>query len=224
VIHQDSPFGRDVADGVRTRARALGLRVVLDESYDKELADFSALVEQIKGKRPDAILAASHLPDSLAFMKKAREQKLYAKVVAFAAGASLAEFGKGLGADAESTLGATQWEPSLKLAGVAEFARRYKAKYGYEPSYIAAGGYAAGQVLEAAIKKGGAIEAALLRKALLELDTLTVLGRYRVDAAGRQIGKAGYVVQWIKGERMPVLPPERATATPVYPFKNWVRR
>lgn len=224
LIFQDSGFGREVADGLRARSRALGLRVVLDESYDKDATDFTALMNQLKAKRPDAIFAGAHLPDAIFLMKKAKEQKLSAKIVAFAGGAGTPEFGKALDVDTEGVLGATQWEPNLKLAGAAEFARRYKTKHGYEPGYIAAGGYAAGQVLEAAAKKAVSIDPARLRKALAEIDTTTILGRYRVDAAGRQIGKAGYLVQWIKGERKPVLPAEIAATGPVYPFRSWDRR
>jgi branched-chain amino acid transport system substrate-binding protein len=224
IAFQDSAFGREVAEGVRARARTLGLRVVFDESYDKDATDFAAPVNQLRLKRPDAIVVASYLPDAIFFMKKATEQKLSAKIMAFAGGAGMPEFGKALGPDAEGVLGSTQWEPSLKLTGASEFARRYKAKYGYEPGYIAAGGYAAGQVLEAAAKKAGTVEPAQLRKALTALDTSTILGRYRVDAAGRQVGKTGYVVQWIKGERVPVLPADVAAAGPVYPLKSWARR
>jgi len=224
LVYQATPFGREVADGVRSRARTLGLRVVLEEAYDKDLTDFTAIVEQLKLRRPDVIAAATHLPDAVAFLRHAQEQRLSAKVIAFAGGASQPEFGKSLGSGVEGVIGATQWEPTLKVAGAAEFARRFKTKHGYPPGHLGAGGYAAGQILEAAVRKAGATERAALRKALVELDTMTVLGRYRVDANGRQVGKPAYLVQWINGERVPILPPEVALAEAVYPFKRWTRR
>ena len=87
-----------------------------------------------------------------------------------------------------------------------EFAEKYKAKYGHEPGYHAGGGYGAGQVLEAAVKKAGSIERDKLRKALFGLDTVTAFGRFKVDTTGKQIGKPAYAVQWLNGERHVVLP------------------
>jgi branched-chain amino acid transport system substrate-binding protein len=224
LVYQATAFGRELADGVRVRARGLGLRIVLEEAYDKELTDFTAVVEQLKLRRPDVIIAAAHLPDAVALLRHAQEQRLSAKVMAFAGGAHQPEFGRSLGAAVEGAIGASAWEPTLKIAGVADFARRYKAKHGYAPGALGASGYAAGQVLEAAARKAGSTDPGALRQALAELDTMTVLGRFRVDANGKQIGKPAYLVQWINGERVPILPSDVALAEAIYPFKRWTRR
>lgn len=224
LIYQNTTFPRELAEGVKAKVGALGLRIVFEEAYERDAADFGTIIGKIKPKRPDVIVAGSYLPDSVAFMRQAKENKLSAKVMAFAVGPSLLEFGRSLGPDAEGAMGGTPWEPTLKISGAVEFARRYKIKYGYEPGHHAAGGYAAGQVLEAAAKRVTSVEPERLRNALFELDTTTIIGRYRADRSGRQIGKAGYVVQWINGERVPVLPEEVATAKIAYPFKSWAKR
>ena len=63
-----------------------------------------------------------------------------------------------------------------------------------------------------------------LRRALLKLDTTTAFGRYKVDATGMQVGKPGYTVQWIGGNRHVILPPSVAAKKTMYPFKPWDRR
>lgn len=224
LVYQTTTFPREMAEGVKAKVGALGLRIVAEETYDKDITDFGAIIGKIKPKRPDVIVAGSYFPDSVAFMRQAKENQLSAKVMAFAVGPSLPDFGKSLGPDAEGALGGTPWEPTLKVPGAAEFARRYKAKVGHEAGYHAAGGYAAGQVLEAAVKRAGSAEPEQLRRALSDLDAVTIFGRYRTDKTGRQVGKAGYVVQWINGERVPVLPEDVATAKIVYPFKGWAKR
>jgi len=225
LIFENTSFPRDVANGVRAKSKALGLKVIFDEEYGKASTDFSSMIIKMKAKKPDVVIGGSYLPDSTAFMRQAKENRLYAKIFAFAVGPGLPDFGKNLGADAEGVMGNTQWEPDLKkLPGVNEFSSKFKAKFGYEPGYHGGGGYGTGQVLEAAVKKAGSVDHAKVRKALYELDTVTTFGRFKVDSTGKQIGKPGYSVQWIKGEREIVLPADVATKPLVYPFPDWTKR
>jgi branched-chain amino acid transport system substrate-binding protein len=224
LIWENTAFPRAVAVGVKAKAKALGLQVVFEEEYGKASTDFTSMILKIKTKKPDVVIGGSYLPDSTSFMRQAKENRLYAKVFAFAVGPGLPDFGKNLGADAEGVMGNTQWEPGLKLPGAPEFAAKYKARYGHEPGYHAGGGYGAGQVLEAAVKKAGSVARDKLRQALFALDTVTAFGRYKVDTRGAQIGKPGYTVQWLKGERELVLPADVAKAKVVYPFVDWGKR
>ncbi|HKQ31431.1 MAG TPA: amino acid ABC transporter substrate-binding protein, partial [Burkholderiales bacterium] len=224
LLWQNTPFAREIAEGIRLRSKMLGLHAIFDESYDKDSNDFSAIIARLKPKRPDVLLVASTLPDSIAWTRQLKDGKLSAKVMVLI-GAALPEYGKALGADADGVMGVSQWEAfGSKTPGVADFVRRFKTKHGYEPGYVAAGGYAAGQVLEAAVKKAGSLEPARVRRALFELDIVTVFGRYKVSAAGKQLGKPIYVVQWVNGERPTVLPEDAAAVKPQYPFRHWGRR
>jgi branched-chain amino acid transport system substrate-binding protein len=223
LVYENTSFPRGVASGVRSKAKALGMQIVYDEEYGKASSDFTSTIVK---SRPEA--GHDHRqfvpPDSTGFMRQAKENRLYAKIFAFAVGPGLPDFGKNLGLDAEGVMGNTQWEPTLKLPGVKEFAEKYKTKYGHEPGYHAGGGYGAGQVIEAAVKKAGSTDRDKMREALATLDTVTAFGRYKVDATGKQIGKPGYWVQWLSGERHVVLPAEVATAKVAYPFKDWAKR
>ncbi len=224
LVYQNTAFPRDVANGVRAKVKALKMDLVFDEEYGKDSTDFTSTVIKIKSKKADVVIGASYLPDSTAIVRQAKENRLYAKIFAFAVGPALPDFGTNLGLDAEGVMGNTHWEPTLDIPGAKEFAQRYTKKYGREPGYHAAGGYGAGQVLEAAVKKAGSIDKDKLRKALTELDILTAFGRYKVDSSGIQIGKPGYTIQWINGTRQLILPKNAATAKPVYPFKDWSKR
>lgn len=224
LIWENTEFPRDVANGVRAKAKDLGMKIVFEEEYGKASTDFTSMIIKMKARKPDIVIGGSYLPDSVAFMRQAKENRLYAKIFAFAVGPGLPDFGQNLGLDAEGVMGNTQWEPTLNLPSAKEFAAKYQAKYGHLPGYHAAGGYGAGQVLEAAVKKAGAFDRDKLRQALFALDTVTAFGRYKVDATGKQVGKPGYTVQWIDGERQLVLPAEVATHKPAYPFRDWTKR
>ena len=224
LVYENTAFPRGVASGVKTKAKQLGMQVVFEEEYGKASTDFSSMIIKIKAKKVDMVIGGSYLPDSTAFMRQAKENRLYAKIFAFAVGPGLPDFGQNLGLDAEGVMGNTQWEPTLKLPGAHEFSEKYKAKYGHEPGYHAGGGYGAGYVLEAAVKKAGSTDRDKVRAALFALDTVNAFGRFKVDATGKQIGKPAYAVQWLGGERHVVLPADAATAKVVYPFKDWGKR
>jgi branched-chain amino acid transport system substrate-binding protein len=224
LIYENTAFPRAVASGVKAKAKKFGMQIVFEEEYGKASTDFSSMIIKIKAKKPDIVIGGSYLPDSVAFMRQAKENRLYAKIFAFAVGPGLPDFGTNLGLDAEGVMGNTQWEPTLKLPGAKEFSEKYKIRHGHEPGYHAGGGYGAGQVLEAAVKKAGSTDKDKLREALATLDTVTAFGRFKVDATGKQIGKPGYWVQWLNGERHVVLPAEVATAKVAYPFRDWGKR
>jgi branched-chain amino acid transport system substrate-binding protein len=224
LVYENTAFPRGVANGVKSKTKELGMSIVFEEEYGKASTDFSSMIAKMKAKKPDVVVGGSYLPDSTAFMRQAKENQFYARIFAFAVGPGLPDFGKNLGLDAEGVMGNTQWEPTLALPGVKEFAEKYKAKYGNDPGYHAGGGYGAGQVLEAAVKKAGSVERDKVRQALFDLDTTTAFGRFKVDATGKQIGKPAYAVQWIDGVRHLVMPDNAATHKPVYPFRDWAKR
>ncbi|MBI3574361.1 MAG: amino acid ABC transporter substrate-binding protein [Gammaproteobacteria bacterium] len=224
LVYENTAFPRGVASGVKTKAKQLGMQIVFEEEYGKASTDFSSMIIKIKAKKVDMVIGGSYLPDSTAFMRQAKENRLYAKIFAFAVGPGLPDFGQNLGLDAEGVMGNTQWEPTLKLPGAKEFSEKYKAKYGHEPGYHAGGGYGAGYVLEAAVKKAGSTDRDKVRAALFALDTVNAFGRFKVDATGKQIGKPAYAVQWLGGERHIVFPTDAATAKVAYPFKDWGKR
>lgn len=224
LIHEDTAFPRDVAKGVKAKVAALGMELVVEEEYSKASTDFAAMLVKLKAKSPQVIIGGSYLPDSTAFVRQAKEYRFNPKIMAFAVGPGLPDFGANLGSDAEGVMGNTQWEESLKLPGAKAFAERYEQRFGQAPGYHAAGGYGGGQVLEAAVNKAGSLDKDALRKALSALEITTIFGRYQVDATGKQVGKPGYTIQWIGGERHIVLPQENSTHAVVYPFKPWKGR
>jgi branched-chain amino acid transport system substrate-binding protein len=224
LIHANTAFPRAVAEGVKAKMTDLEMELVFEEEYGKGSTDFAAMLVKLKAKNPDVIVGGSYLPDSTAFVRQAKEFRFNPKIMAFAVGPGLPDFGNNLGPDAEGVMGNTQWENSLELPGAKAFAKAYEKRFGHAPGYHAAGGYGAGQVLEAALNMAGSLDRDALRKALAELDTTTIFGRYKVDATGKQIAKPGYTIQWIGGERHIVLPEENATHAVVYPFKPWKDR
>jgi branched-chain amino acid transport system substrate-binding protein len=134
------------------------------------------------------------------------------------------EFGEALGADADGILGVVAWMRSGNVPMAYDFSFRYKEMTGRNAGVHAAYGYAAGQVLEAAVRLANSLEKDAVREQLREMKFGSLLGRYRVDDTGSQLAKKTYVMQWQNGYRLLVLPKQLRDSKIVYPLKPWSER
>jgi ABC-type branched-subunit amino acid transport system substrate-binding protein len=73
IIHEDGPYGVDVAKGNEEGAKEGGLNVVMDEGYSVASPDLSSLVTKLKRARPDVVLHTGYNPDISLFLRQARE-------------------------------------------------------------------------------------------------------------------------------------------------------
>jgi branched-chain amino acid transport system substrate-binding protein len=172
-------------------------------------------------------VGGSYEPDSMLITRQAKELDLAPKMLAFSVGAATPLFGQGLGPDADYVFGPSMWEPSLTTPGNKEFLDTYQKKWGREPDYHAATGFAGGQILEAAAKKAGTLDREKLRDALASLETTTILpGRYKVDENGMQTGHIPVLIQW-QGKEKPVIWPDQfkaSGASAKLPMPAWKSR
>jgi ABC-type branched-subunit amino acid transport system substrate-binding protein len=73
IIHEDGPYGTDVAKGNVEGATKAGIQVVVNEGYSVTAPDLSSLVTKLKRARPDVILHTGYNPDISLFLRQARE-------------------------------------------------------------------------------------------------------------------------------------------------------
>lgn len=224
LVYADSDFPRAVASGVRAKAAELGMKLVFDAQYPAADADFSDLAARIKASDPDLVIGGTYLDDSIALVRAAKQQQLSPKGLAFTTGPALPQFGDQLGADAEGVLGVVSWMRSGRVPMAYDFSFRYKEIYGRNAAQQAAYGYAAGQVLEAAVRLANTLDPEAVRQQLRDMRFRSILGNYRVDAAGNQLAKDTYVMQWQHGERLLVLPRDIRDAPIIFPFTSWTER
>lgn len=218
LIYVNTEFGNEVAIGARRQAAAVDLRILLDESYDENQREFSALAQRLREAKPDVILGISYLNDSVALVRALKKAGVKPKMLAFTVGPALHEFGDQLGADAEGVVGIVQWLRSVRLSGAQDFAYRYRRAYGNNPAVHAAIGYSAGQVIEAAVRLAGTTDHDPVREQLLTMQFNSLLGQYNVNETGRQIGKKNYLLQWQDGRRRLVEPKTLAESKLIYPM------
>ena len=194
IIYESGQFSSFVSNGLKEYAEAQGYRVVLFEDYPPGTTDFSPIISKIEEAAPDAILGGGHVPDGSAFVEQLYENEVRARFIALLQ-APLEPSFAGLGEAAFGIIGPSQWEPvaeidqaavekkSLEWAGPsnATFITAYRDKYGEEPSYQAAGGYASGLILQQAIVAAGSLDTQAVKAALDNLDMMTFFGQIKFD-------------------------------------------
>jgi len=218
ILGRDDAASREMAEAAQVEAARLGLKVALVEVYPRSTVDFLPQLYQAMGADADGWIAFGDARDA-AEMVKTFKRHGFAPHLFYARGASDAAFVDRVGQDAEFTLASSEYDPRFATAGNSSFVRAYRLKWATPPGPLAAAGYAAGQVLAAAVARAGTAEPEKLRAALAALEADTLLGTYRVDpATGAQLGMQPRLVQVLKGRASPV------AADAVKPYPQWDER
>ena len=240
IVHEKDKFSTDVCDAAKSYGEKHGFRIAAFEGYYSGTTDFAPFIGKIP-RGADAVMGGGHFADGCSFARQLFEKGAGGKFTALLVAAAEPKFAA-LGEAAFGVIGPSQWEPlcayspeSARLAGVdwygppaAEFIEAYRKRFGEEPSYHSAGGYAAGLLIQRGIEKAGRVETAALKSALDGIDMLTFFGRtkfdVRPDSHGIQIGHEMVYIQWQRNAagalvRQVVWPEEGRSAPALYPAR-----
>jgi ABC-type branched-subunit amino acid transport system substrate-binding protein len=229
-VYENSKFSTDVVTGAKVYAENLGYEIVLFEGYDPATTDFGPFINKIEESGAEAILGGGHFQDGSTFARQLNEKDTGIGFVTLLVAPPEPDFAD-LGDAALGIVGPSQWEPFAAFAPEFgptgdEFVAAYGAAYdGEEPSYHSAGGYAAGLVLENAVRTADSTDTAAIKLALDATDITIFFGDIRFDvtpeAHGLQIGHSMIYIQWQDdgglGKQV-VWPLNGATSDTIYPI------
>ncbi|HEU5322232.1 MAG TPA: amino acid ABC transporter substrate-binding protein [Methylomirabilota bacterium] len=225
LVNEDTLFAKSAVQGSIELAKKKGLQVSFVEAYPKGTTDFSGLLVKVRAANPDVLGAATFFDDAVAITRQMRELNVNPKMYGVTIGGDVPKFHDLLGKNAEFVYGATQWEPELPHPGSRQFYEAYRREFpGADYSYHSAAGYAGCQLLAEAIRRTGSLDGDKLRDTLLKLEMKTVLGTYKVDPDGYQVGMVSALFQWQDGKKVIVWPDEYATGQPRFPTPPWTQR
>jgi branched-chain amino acid transport system substrate-binding protein len=228
LLFADDAFDVSVAQGTRPLLKKAGLNVTLDERYSSNATDFNSLLSRIRASNIDVILVAGHETEILNFIRQAKSLSVSPKMYSFTVGVPSADFRKALGADADYAFGMTAWLPTTALKdkwfGDAEqFAKAYKAKFGYDPDYHAASAAADVETIAQAIESAGSTDPQKVRDELAKLKFESLYGTIAFGQNG-QIDLPQIVIQ-IQGDQVvPVYGKTGFMQQPKYPMPAWNAR
>lgn len=228
IVYENTNFGQANNKSMTTAAQGAGLNLVDSEAYQASSPDYKSVLQRVKNKNPDVIYFASYLLDASTLMRQAEQVNLNPKYYTSAGtGFAAAEFptqDKGAGKYAEYTFSVSQWLPSVKWKGSAEFDQKYFKLTNTHPAYHGMESYAALMTAAAAIENAKSAQAQAIRDAIKALNIPeTSFGPVKFDAKGQNQHPV-IVTQVQSGQYKVVWPPDAAETKPVLPTPEWSKR
>lgn len=208
VLHSSKgSFASQVVRGIVEDVRSIGLHSVELVPLKSPLRNVDVVVRELRSIGPEVLVLAGSFQDEVRIMQ-ARHlwPDMLKEVVAVAAGVQA--FYQKLKQGAERVIGPSQWEPQVRFREIQGpnsnwFVRNFRQRFGQQPEYTAAGGFAIGLVLAECIRETGSLEDERLRKVAAALDFTTFYGKFRIDPrTGRQIGHRILLTQWRRGRKV----------------------
>jgi len=218
VLYENSSFNIDVAAGIESWAKRFGLKVAFSKGYKKGKTDLPDLLSEARAVNPDGIMLSAYPADGYLLLNLMEQAKYRPKVVGITIVSSNPNFHKTAGNMAEGVFGPSQWEPDERIPfpGTKKFILDYKAFSDIIPSYHAGSAYASCEIIEKAIIHNKSFDQKKIRDFISSYDTVTVIGRFKVDPTGKQIGHNPILIQWQNGEKQIVYPTTMQTAPPKF--------
>ena len=215
ILHENSPFHQDVAAGTVLWAKRFGIDVSLKAPFTNAESEFPGLLKKAIEVNADGLIVSAYSQECYQFLDLMKKKKYRPKVLALTIAPIHPEFYQKAGTIAEGVFGPSQWEPDERIPfpGTKKFIDGFVAYAKKVPSYHAGSAYAASQILESAINQTKSLDHNKIRDYIRAMDTVTVIGRFKVDPKGKQIGHNPIMIQWQKGEKEIVYPTKMQTAS-----------
>ncbi len=216
IVYADDSFSRNVANSTKKWAERFGLNILLFEEFKKGTKNLDNIAQKAKTSKAQTLIMCGHFDESVNMRLSLKNIGWQPRAYYASVGPATQDFHDKLGIDADYTFSSSQWEPHIKFPDSKKFTNSFIEKYKKMPSYHAATAYAAGQILETALKRSGNLDKNRIRDLLSEMDTMTIIGRYGVDMTGMQIKHFNLIIQWQNGKKEIVWPEELKTAKPIF--------
>ena len=205
---------------------ALGLKLVVDETFTPPLSDASSLVQKVRNARPDLLLVlTTNVPDTKLVLEKLNEMGLgKGRIPVLTNGGHMGapELLNVLGK--ELTEGVMVAIANWGGKGHEELIKAFRDKTG-EPwmTQDSISTYGDIQLLRDAMEQAKSADPKKVAEALRAMDKSDGAAKFfpgsklKFEANGRRADAALVVLQWQGGEPKPVFPASLATATPAWP-------
>ena len=228
IAVENDPFSMDIRAGVIDDAKRWGMKVVIDDKLPKELTDMTATLTKVKALRPDALIVSGHSKGAALAVRQTAQMKVDVPMLAITHCEAADVVGK-FGGDANYTLCATQWAPTMTYKDdyfgfAGDYAKDFQKAYGYVPPYQAAESTAAVLVYIDALQRANSFDTEKVRDALAATKLQTFYGWVDFDDTGKNIAKPMVLRQIQKSKFVPVDPSKFAGGEVIYPKPKWKDR
>lgn len=206
VAYLNDDFGVGAAQVFRNETRERGIRILAQEPYAKDEADFRTLALKLRQVDADAIYVIGYVNSSVQLIKQIREIGIQEPILGNMA-LSVPSF-LDLGGEAlyGARFTASRYDPMSERREVRRFVQSYKKSYEETPNFFAAFAYDAAYLVAVAMRSSGS-QPEEIREGLLGIrDFPGVLGDLTVGRTGdiqyptRLVTNDGGVIMPLGGE------------------------
>jgi branched-chain amino acid transport system substrate-binding protein len=222
----DDPFAQPLAEAIRAKLQAGGIKTVYDNTYSAETTDLTPVVSQVQATHPDIVVAGAAGSDGASEIKAMIQLGFNPKILYMANGPTdPAQFPASVGIkNVDGIFGTTDWFPTEKTPGNAQFVTAFVHRFGGTASQISAASaeaYTAGQLLSAVVAKTHKVDNQTIISTLHAGQPITTIeGPISWNAYGSPRG-ANLVVQWVNHQLVPVFPSSLASNAPIDTKPAW---
>ncbi len=231
---ENTEWGSNVAKSLEAYAKEYGFNIVKGILYTANSPDLTSEAKTLTTAKPDAMLFASYLSDSLLMIRTLKSMKASPRFFwGQDAGFEMADFTKTLGTDTNGVLTRTVF--IAKIANVKKVAGQvnalYKKKYGDDLTGATARSIVGVQAWAYVLNKAGSIDRKAIQKACNEInipanELVMPWAGVKFDATGQNILGRGLIGQYQKTKEGKIdleiiYPFDLATANMIYPFPGW---
>lgn len=218
IYDETSAFNLDVAAGVQQWADKFKIKILFLKGYKDGNAELPGITKDLKATDANGLIISAYTPDCHEFLRQLNLHNYRPPIIGMTIAPGHPDFQKNVGEIADKIFSPTQWEPDERIPfpGTKKFIGEFQKFTGRMPSFHAGSAYAACQIFEQAILHSGSLDNLNIRNYISALDTVTVIGRFKVDPSGKQIGHNSFTIQWQNGKKEIVWPSKMQTAKPLF--------
>lgn len=166
VLFDNDDYGRGLKDSFVAQAKKIGLTVVGQEAYDRESIDFRAQLTKLRTRRPQAIFISGLYDQGGLIASQTRQLGMKKVQILGADGLASDEYIRLAGPSAEGTIITSPFIFELGGPKAQAFAKKFEARYGVAPDWIAANAYDAIGMIAKTIQDIGSADRKAIRDAL----------------------------------------------------------
>ncbi len=217
IVFEKSAFHESIYTGFRRWADIFGVEAVYAQDFAAVAPHFEAIVSKLKFHAADALVLSSYPPQGYAFLRAMQNANYRPQALFMTITPVDPDFYENAGSIAEGVFGPSHWEPieSIPFPGTKAFVSDFSKRNGRLPSYHATAAFSTCLLLERAVNETRSLDQDRIREFINRLDTVSIMGRFKVDESGQQVGHNPMLIQWQKGKKEIVYPAKMKTAEPV---------
>jgi branched-chain amino acid transport system substrate-binding protein len=165
VVFVNNDFGKGGRNAIVKELEPRGIKVAVEVSAEAGQADFAADVVKVKGANADAVFVYLNEEESARFLIEAKKQGLDKPLIGETTllGQKVIDLAKEAANGVKGHVGLTIDAP---VPAVAEFAKKFEAKFKYKPDHNGMKGYTGMYLFKTAVEKVGKFDAVAIGGAM----------------------------------------------------------